>query len=204
MIFGRAQEGKSTLCKRVLEAIRKHYAFTVILDPHGEYEGGPVVHNFAEFLEEVQANDPALVLFQVEQIDPDELDRLYKFMYEVRDSLLVIDEAEMFVPKTTTAKPGTAGYYFHLRVALGAHVERNLGVIAVGRRPVELNVYLRSQFTSLVTFKQTEPNDLARLEDYGFDPEQVVRLDSHKYIVLGLPLPLTDNKQQEAQSERVL
>lgn len=112
-----------------------------------------------------------------------ELDVPYslEYIYEYqRNVCIVLEEAEIYLSRW--------GMPDELRdiISFGRH--RDLSLIAVGRRVPELNIALRAQATSIITFQQTEPRDIQTLLSYGFTEEQLASLQEHEYSTIGEPL----------------
>jgi hypothetical protein len=99
----------------------------------------------------------------------------------LRDFLLVVEEADQFLDPQKKNTP------FLRLIRRGRH--REISLLCIVRRVPEINKNFRAQCSSIVTFTQTEPDDLDLLSRYGFDPEAVSSLEPHRYLVLGEPLP---------------
>jgi DNA helicase HerA-like ATPase len=180
LIFGRTGSGKTELAKKIIPQYQDKYDRVIILDPNGEYTGGTVVFSYAALIEAV-LEGTQFIIFRMDNFD--ECESVYELVFNAPDTLLVLDEAEMFISKVTNARDS----YFHRIVAFGRH--RNLGLLAIGRRVVELNIYLRAQYTTIATFEQKEPRDLALLEEYGFNVAQIRGLEQYDFAYVGNELP---------------
>lgn len=176
LIFGKQGSGKSTLGKKLYARIRGKYARSVIFDPNHEYEIGTIVDTFDDLIDAF-AESPSMTV-TIRPTDWEEAEKVFEWAWEERNVLLYIDEAELFIDKNTSARFS----YFHKIISFGRH--RNIGIIAIGRRVVELNPYLRAGYTELVTFRQTEPQDRDRLEQYGFSLISLDNLPKYGYILL--------------------
>lgn len=183
LIFGKSGSGKTFLAKRIIEQFPR----VIIFDKLHEYDGD-VATSFQEFLElEPDARSSYVISCRYLFDDLDEIQLHYDYtaraVWEFGNCLLVIEECEQFIDSYAS----NSNPINHL-VSVGRH--HGVSLLAIGRRPFEIAVKIRTQFTSIVTFKQTEPNDLRYLASYGFDADAVSRLsfDEHEYLVYGEPI----------------
>lgn len=184
LILGMTGNGKSTLARK----ISARYPRVVTLDPQHEH-GGVIVTSIDEFVEEMEryyrswtnAEFRVTCRFHTDGMSEDEEEEYYKkflrVCYQLRDFLLVVEEADQFLDPQKKNKP------FLRLIARGRH--REISLLCIVRRMPEINKNLRAQCNSIVTFVQTEPDDLALLARYGFDPEAVSHLDPYCYLEVG-------------------
>jgi len=179
LLTGVQESGKSTLAKKIIAHISKEYERTVIFDLQDEYDWNVLVTSAKELrdiiIEEKEQN------IGVQITDFEEAERIFGVIWDSPDTLLVIDEAEVFIEKLTNARTS----YFHKILSFGRH--EHIGLLAIGRRPVELNVYLRAARTTLITFRLNETQDIDRMEKNGFNRTELERLskEKHDFILIG-------------------
>jgi len=188
LILGKQGSGKSTLAKRIIQRWKR----VIVFDPLAEYTGGEVVYSFDAFCDYALEHKDAASFTVICRFVGDttsESDLSYehaaKIVRELRNCLLVLEESELFIDSRTYDSA------INWLISFGRH--NGVSLIGIGRRPTELCVKLRSQFTTVVSFAQTEPNDLAYMEGLGFDAEELSELDLYEFITYGEPI---DNEQQ--------
>lgn len=142
---------------------------------HEHFEDeGYIVHT-SQGVEDAIVDDERIIVFRPNDLY--DYNDVFEVVYRYGDVVLLIDEAEMFISSRDTL---TRKNYFLHCVQLGRH--RNISIVAVGRRVVELNPFVRAQATRLITFKQTDELDLQRLQRLGFDVDKVKSLEKHKFL----------------------
>lgn len=190
LLFGMQGSGKSYLAKKIIETLAPKYERVVIFDLQDEYEYPVLVSNARELRDIIIEGKEKKIGVQI--TDFEEAERIFSVIFDSPNTLLVIDEAEVFIEKMTNARTS----YFHKIVSFGRH--DNIGLLAIGRRPVELNVYLRAARTTLITFRLNETQDIDRMERYGFNRKEVEQLSNHEYLLLGNSIfPETINKERK-------
>jgi DNA helicase HerA-like ATPase len=178
LIMGKQGSGKTTLAKRVIEK----YPRIVVFDPLHEYENGDVITTLDEFAERMKENPKEFYLvlrFLGTDVKTSELMFEYasRIIWNVGDIMLVLEEAEIFLDSSDKNS------FINYLISFGRH--KGVSLVGIGRRPVELAIRLRSQFTSIVTFRQSEPNDLRYLEMLGFDSAEVASLGQYEFLTEG-------------------
>ena len=164
-----------------------------MFDPLNEYFDGLVVRSFEEFTRYfMKPHDEFCVICRYQYSSLETVSLAYeltaKAVWEIGDCLLVLEEAEQFLDSQNRES------FLNYLISFGRH--RKISLIGIGRRPVELAIRLRAAFTSIVSFKQTEPNDIRYLEALGFNAEEVTSLELYEYAVKGEPI---DSKTEEAK-----
>jgi nucleoside-triphosphatase THEP1 len=186
--------GKSTLVRRIMDALESKYERLVIFDLQDEYEWDVLATTARELREIIIDSEKRKekIRIGVQITDFDEAERIAGVVFNAPNTLLIIDEAEVYIEKHTNARQS----YFHKIISFGRH--DNIGIVAVARRPVELNVYLRASRTTLITFRQNETPDLDRLERYGFSRNELEKLGKHDFLLLGDDILKTNSKEGKA------
>lgn len=190
LIYGKQGTGKSTLTRSIIKTLSPKYERTVILDLQSEYDRDFTVVSEQELVNAILDNQKTIA---VEIEDFDEVEKIFSVIWDTTNTLLIIDEAELFIDKITTARRS----YIHKIIAFGRH--HNIGIVAIARRPVELNVYLRASKTTLITFRLEEPIDIQRIVAYGINENEVTSLGEHSFIIQGDESILPKKKATKSQ-----
>ena len=101
-----------------------------------------------------------------------EISALFHAVWLIEDCCLIVEEANIFLD------PHSKITSFQRLISQGRH--KQVSIICVSQRVPELPISFRAQRNTIFTFQQTEPYDLKKLEEYGFDPEEVRSLISSK------------------------
>ena len=173
LILGKSGTGKTVLAKRLTENCKR----ILILDPLFEF-GGTIFFTADEVAAYLE-NNPEEFRIVLRPQEEEDVEFFFRIARSVGNVTLLVDEAEIYI------SPGSMPDAFRWLVHFGRHVR--VSIIAVARRAPELNVYLRAQQTSMISFAQTEPRDVDHLVEYGFPREAVEALEDHEYETLGSP-----------------
>ena len=154
VILGKKGSGKTVL---TYELIDDSWPRVVVLDPMGEYlTGFEVVWGLQEGSEYLvsHANKPKFRV-SIQGLDPWECVRLLPIVWEIRDTLLVVEEAGLLC--TPYELPSELSNL----VLRGRH--RNISQIYTSQRPATLHRHITSQADLIVVFKMHEPRDITYL-----------------------------------------
>jgi hypothetical protein len=154
IVLGKRRYGKSTLCKRLL---RETGGKRLVIDPHGEYDSYVDVGDIRDWVKDDLPPMKARFIPN-EQTD---MESIFGLIYSHGNVLLCIDEARMF--QSLNYCPETLRYIAHF----GRH--RNIGLIVVARRPVEIHPDLYSQAERSYVFHVSDSRDLKTLRNYMTD-----------------------------------
>jgi hypothetical protein len=171
LILGKTGSGKSSFVKKELIPYRKRL---VIIDALSEYENGVIfynIDNFIEYIIENKVNHFEEFKYICRFTDDQEIELLFQVVFELSNLTLLVEECEIYV------SPNAKSSNFLKIVRYGRH--KNISVIGVARRSTELSLTFRSQTDSIISFKQTDTNDLKKMEElglYGLD-----KLTDYKY-----------------------
>lgn len=176
LVLGKTGSGKTTLAKE----IRKKFNRIITLDPLKQYDG-VIFKTFRELYEHIQSRLDQWEFLEFSYTcrfqSDEEYEQVFAMARTLNNFLLVVEETDMFL------KPRDPDSNFMWLINYGRH--RNISLLCVGRRAPEITIGMRAQATSVVTFRQNEPNDLKLLEAYGFEPGRVSKLEQFKYEYVG-------------------
>jgi hypothetical protein len=145
LVYGKTGTGKTRWTRAFLRPLRR----VLILDPLGEYDC-PRFDELDPLIDFVARNR----VFRVATERSDALNVLCALALAAQDCWLVIEEAQRALPPM--APPPS---YFTHAVYRGRHAR--LSMLMVSQRPTTVNIVARSQWTRIVTFNQSEKNDVA-------------------------------------------
>jgi hypothetical protein len=154
LTFGKTGMGKTQWAIRYLRAIKR----AIILDPLGEYTGMEFydLNDMIDFVKDKK-------IFRVRTPVAEHLDGLSEIARSVGNVCLVIEEAQRIIPPAQLLPDA-----FEDVIYRGRH--QRVSVVTVAQRASTTHIAMRSQWTRLITFGQTEPNDVKWLEQTtGFD-----------------------------------
>lgn len=166
LLFGKAGTGKT----RTLKFLRPYFRRLVTIDPLEQYDG-TVFYTFDELIEHVlefnlvYAENFSLVCRFTEDSD---IERLAKMCWIFENLCLAVEEFNIYFD--------ARGAYPEFRKLTSQGRNKEISLILTSQRVPEIPPLIRAQKTSLITFQQDEPDDLKRLEDYGFSSESVSAL----------------------------
>ncbi len=190
-VFGKRGSGKTCEVKRRLIALLPEPVNIVIYDPLDEYRepfrtrGFQTARAYAEFRAIVNksfAENRAYlrVIFSPNGADNasgdpvPEFERVAGQVKRWKRVIFLVEEADQFC-NATRITPSLAWM-----INYGRHEEQSL--IALSRRHSTLNRNLTAQASLITTFKQSEPRDIAVLEELGFDGDAVRNLKNWKFL----------------------
>lgn len=164
LIVGKAGSGKSTLARQIIRRMEGRYRHLIIVNRKREFaELAQGRYTVSEDGDPVSAiNRHSRVMFQVTGYDPRPfLDKLGQAIMQLREVLLVVDEAHHFFPRGQTPKGLfevlTGGReYGHSAIFITQMLQGATGGIEPG---------VRRQATHLITFRVTEPREVQAVAD---------------------------------------
>ncbi|MFA6152992.1 MAG: hypothetical protein WC716_16840 [Chitinophagaceae bacterium] len=179
-ILGKRGSGKSTLAKRVLS----RFSRVIVFDPLKEYREGIIIRSIdALFAFAKNPPETFTLVLRFQNVDAElvalEYETAAKVAHALGDLLLVLEECEMFINSNNQSS------FINYLISYGRH--ENINMLAIGRRPREIPIRFRANFTTIAVFRTTEPPDLNHLEVYGFDPEEIATLPEYEYALIGEP-----------------
>jgi hypothetical protein len=181
LLLGKTGSGKSTLAKKLL----KGFPRSVTFDPLAEYRGGLIFTDLETFGEHIGpyagTSDPFHFVCRFQGPDLETTEAMYhgaaRILYVVGDVCLLLEEVEQYLSSYDGDNP------INYLISFGRH--KRVSLIGIGRRPSDLAIKLRAQCTTVVSFHQNEPRDIAYLETWGFDPGALESLGPFEYAYTG-------------------
>lgn len=178
-IFGRKGSGKTFLSRKIL----KDFDRVVAVDTVAQYSES----DGFEVFEGYEAGERALIAAErrekfrisLRSDDTEDLLRLLRLVYELQDTLVVVDEAPFY------CSPSKLPPALSLIVRQGRH--HKLDQIYIAQRPAEVHRSITSQSDIVVSFVQREKRDVDFLIEAGGgrDAERVSELPPYKCIAFG-------------------
>lgn len=163
-VFGKRGSGKSHFVKNeIIPEIEGDY---IVFDPLGEYKDGIVIETYDDFEDYIKfcrrerKRIKAVLRFESDE----EYSNVFR-LYKLGNIVFVVEEID-FHCSANSIDPHLAKM-----IKYGRHY--NCGLIAVSRRPAEVNRLITSQAHKIIVFQITEPSDLDYLKKSGFDPDDL-------------------------------
>lgn len=177
-VFGKAGSGKSYLIAELLDELPRP---VFILDTQDEFNLGVQFDTGAELLDYLVAGRPNVSGVYVLNARTDgDFRTFFEILSTSEDpATIVVDEADLF------CTPYNIDPELSRIIKYGRHWQQN--ILYAARRPAEVNRNLTAQSDCLVSFKQTEPRDIAALKKSYVQADQLADLDetAHELLVLG-------------------
>ena len=172
-IVGKAGSGKSYLAN----TLSKKFERVFLIDSDKDFDGY-VCFNFKQVKKFFDVfgytnEKPFRIVCRFE--DENEIDKIFEFSWSLENCIIVADEFEYFIQHETKN--------FHRVMFQGRH--RQVSMIVIGQRFVQFPAELRSTFTTVISFQQSEPLDLQRALNYGFNIEELQKVEQYKYLFVG-------------------
>lgn len=174
LITGQRGQGKTTFIKNQIGV----YNRVVLFDLLGEFTYYDTAFNLRDFFEMLSASKEEN-FFNLNYFNPKTSEEDFQVVCEainrLHDIMFVVDEIDYFCSTHSIPKQ------FDEIVKRGRH--QGLNLIVATRRPHEIPVIIRSQVTSLITFKHIEPRDLEYLGSIIDLPvDEISKLKKFYYI----------------------
>jgi hypothetical protein len=171
LVLGKTGSGKSSFVKK--ELIR-NIERLIIIDALSEYENGIIfydVDTLIEYILDNQVNQHDNFKYICRFTDDKDIELLFLLVFELSNLTLLVEECEIYV------SPNSKSSNFLKLVRYGRH--KNISIIGVARRSTELSLTFRSQTDTIFSFKQTDKNDLVKMEELGL--YDLDKLEDYKY-----------------------
>lgn len=154
----------------------------MIFDPREEY-GGVICFTLREFLDYMKT-DPETFVAVCRFNSNEEYEGAVRALWviqsgrEARGIALVLEECEVFL---STYERFDSPY----RDVINRGRHGGISIIGIGQRPSGISTKLRAQCTSVFTFVQNMPEDVAYLQAWGFDKAEVLNLPQFEFATQG-------------------
>ena len=170
LIIGQTGTGKTWY---VLHTILPNEKRLIIIDIHHEYtyDNAFYAYSLEELYDFVLNNKDFHIVVRFTSFF--ELEYLWRLIYAIGNLTLVCEEIGSYID---AEKKDTS---FNRLIFFGRHA--GISIVGVAQRPILLSTSLRSQFNTIICFKQTFQNDLDKLEEIGFNREELKNLSVGEY-----------------------
>lgn len=178
-VFGRKGSGKTELTKKIARTYPRVTAVDTVAQ-YTEQDGWTVcMGQEACAAALVAAHRRQEYKLALRSDDTEELLALFPVIYELPDSLVIVDETPFY------CSPSKLPRELSLLVRLGRH--RNISQIYVAQRPAEVHRSITAQSDIIVSFQQREKRDIQYLIEAGggVDAEHVEELPRFQLIAFG-------------------
>lgn len=168
LICGRSGMGKTCLAKTLLHEHRKKL---IVLDVNNEYKefGKLTIDSFKELHDRIAARDFPIRFFS------SNFEEFFVLLKYVKNFTLMIDELQIIATPTNCPKS-----FMEL---IQRHRHLPMDFFGAAQRISSIKVDVRSQAHRIITFQQTDYQDLQIVKKAGFDPDAVCNLKKFKYII---------------------
>lgn len=196
-VFGKAGSGKSHLIQSLMNDLPRP---VFVLDTQNEFDEGLQFEEAGVLLDYlVQGQKNASGIYVLKATADEDFDLFFRILATGQDpATLVIDEADLF------CTPYNINEDFNRIIKYGRHWNQH--ILYAARRPAEVNRNLTAQSDCLISFKQTEPRDVAALKKSFSGAEDLADLDETKfeYMILGRSDHLPFAKKLQAGTTNIM
>lgn len=158
--------------KNLIRPLRR----VIALDPLWEYDG-IVCNDFETFTRTYGRyhSVPGASFRYACRFDELAAEFLFRASALIGGVVLVVEEADMYIDNGDS--------FFRTLVNQGRHF--GVSLLCVSRRVPDLPPFFRAQCSTIVSFRQWEPADVARLSDIGMNGETVRTLPQYESLSVG-------------------
>ena len=174
-VVGKKGSGKTFLTREIL----KDWNRVLVVDPMGEYRRNfETPQGLASSCRSiVSAFDKREFRISAQGLDPGDSMRLLSLAWEIRDFVLVVEEAGLL------CSPFEFPEAISQVVLRGRH--RGISQIYTAQRASTIHRNITSQSDLIVTFRQHEPRDISYLKNFIPDAETLKDLDDYQIRAYG-------------------
>jgi hypothetical protein len=179
-VLGKSGYGKSHFIKHyIIPRLVSQGKPVLIVDTMNEYESGHAHNGFRSFVSEVRRSGRIRAGINVVKCKSDaDCYALFEFVRRLELPVsFIIEEADKF------CNPYQIDPNLKALINYGRHW--GVDMIFVARRMAALNRDVTAQSDFIVTFAQTEKNDLVGLSNYTDNPEAVKALSKRQFLAFG-------------------
>ncbi len=173
-VLGKRGSGKTFLTKSAI--IPRLPSPVFILDSLAEYKGGVVYGSVDAWYERLNIDLQGCRHWIYRLTDDSQVDLFFKAAWHFQGCSVVIEEADMFCSPYSTMES------LDKIIRYGRH--KAITMVFISRRAAEISRNITAQSDEIITFRQTEPRDIAVLNqlDSSIDYSELGQYD---YAVLG-------------------
>jgi len=169
LVYGMTGMGKTRWTRSFLKSQSRVF----VMDTQVEHDG-ILFNDLGDMIEHVMTYRT----FRVRTEFVPDFDMLCKIAYAAGRCWLVIEETQRILPASRMEPPAA----FLDIIYRGRHKQVN--VLMVSQRPSTVHIAARSQWTRIITFRQTEPADVAWITNVsGFDVNPLTLPQSHYFDI---------------------
>ncbi len=169
VIMGQKGSGKTQF---VIRHIIPRYKRVVILDSLGEYRNF-VTQDIKSFYQALEANlDREVFTICYRPLDK-QPEAFFEIVESLTDILIVVEEADFY------CSPHYINEHLMYLIKYGRHFTQNL--VLVSRRPAEVSRQVTAQSDVVISFRQTEPNDIDYFKKVSATAINLPQLHEFKY-----------------------
>jgi DNA helicase HerA-like ATPase len=173
LILGQTGSGKTTLAKKLTETEPR----LLILDHTNlEYRNGMILKSLSDLTDYTKKKSPKQFRLILRFSDDDEVSAALDYAWELGDVTVLAEEVD------TICSPYQIDEALEKIIKYGRH--KNIRVVAVSRRPAEVNRLLSAMAGEIISFRQTEAVDLEYLKKRGFSDEELRNLERFQYLTV--------------------
>lgn len=139
----------------VKNSLIKQFNRLIVFDRMAEYDL-PTINNINDIIDYISTHK--LFRFKITEIYPDTLETISEIIWKFGKIQLLLEEAWQYIPRM-----GEFSEYIQKIIFTGRH--QCIDLIAISQRAFRLNINLRSQYTDLYVFNQSEKHDIKWIQD---------------------------------------
>jgi len=173
-VLGKRGSGKTFLTKNRIIPDLPLPVF--ILDSLSEYRGGVVYTSVDAWYNRLNTDERGCRRWIFRLTTDEQVELLFKAVWFVEGCSIVIEEADLFCSPNWINEP------LKRLVSYGRH--KDITMIFISRRAVGISRHITAQSDQIITFRQTEPRDIATLNQIDSSVDYSA-LGQYDYAVLG-------------------
>lgn len=171
LIFGMTGSGKSTIAKQIISKENR----LIVFDNLREYENNfLIIENFSSLYSFLTNKKNQTFRISLRYDNDLDFEYTFKLIFEIGNITVLVEEAQLYISSNEKDN------YFLRLVRYGRH--RQIKIIGIARRTVELSRDFRAQTNKIISFRQIDLDDIKNLEKFGMTGlENLQKFDYVKY-----------------------